>query len=62
MRYIILEQDSIGATTLERRDDAWVVFTLTDGDRLLMPEIGIEIPLADLYAGIRRLGIEVPQG
>ena len=62
MRYIILEQDSIGATTLERRDDAWVVFTLTDGDRLLMPEIGIEIPLADLYAGIRRLGTGVPQG
>jgi len=53
--YIILEQDSIGARRLNGGTTPGC-FHVDDGDRLLMPEIGIEIPLADLYAGIRRLG------
>jgi Uma2 family endonuclease len=54
LRYVVLEQNSIGATVLERRDGSWVVATLTDSDRLFMPEIGIAIPLAELYADLRR--------
>ena len=55
LRYVILEQDSIGATVLERRDGGWAASTLTEGDRLSMPEIGVEIPLEELYADPRRL-------
>jgi Uma2 family endonuclease len=58
LRYIILEQDSIGATVFERRDATWAASTLTAGDRLLMPEIGVEIPLAELYADLRRSDTE----
>ncbi|HEY1934878.1 MAG TPA: Uma2 family endonuclease [Acetobacteraceae bacterium] len=54
LRYIILEQDSAGATVFERQDAGWMAATLTERDRLLMPEIGIEIPLAELYADPRR--------
>jgi Uma2 family endonuclease len=53
-RYVILEQDSIGATVFERRDETWAASTLTEGDRLSMPEIVVEIPLAELYADPRR--------
>jgi Uma2 family endonuclease len=49
LRYVILEQDSIGAMVFERRDNTWAASILTEGDRLLMPEIGIEIPLAELF-------------
>jgi hypothetical protein len=36
----------------DRRAGEWVAFTLTKGDTLHMPEIGIEIPLAEIYADI----------
>ncbi|HEY3849160.1 MAG TPA: Uma2 family endonuclease [Acetobacteraceae bacterium] len=55
LRYVILEQDSIGATVLEQRDESWAASTLTEGDRLFMPEIGVEILLVELYADPRRL-------
>lgn len=58
LRYVILEQDSIGATVFERRGETWAASTLTEGDRLSMPEIGAEILLAELYAGLRDLGSE----
>lgn len=51
-RYIMLEQDSIGATVFERRAEGWVAFALTDGDTLHMPEIGVELALADIYADV----------
>jgi Uma2 family endonuclease len=58
LRYVILEQDSIGATVFERRGETWAASTLTEGDRLSMPEIGTEILLAELYAGLHDLGSE----
>ena len=52
-RYIIVEQDSIGLTVFARQhDEPWTASVLTDGDVLALPEIGIEIPVAGLYAGI----------
>jgi len=54
LRYVILEQDSIGATVFERRGETWAATTLTEGDPLSMPEIGVEIALAALYADPRR--------
>jgi len=51
-RYVILEQNSIGATVFARQDDRWIGFALIEGDTLQMPEIGIEVPMAEFYAGV----------
>ena len=53
LRYVILEHASIGVTVLERSGAAekWTVTTLTASDPLAMPEIGVEIPVAELYEG-----------
>lgn len=53
-RYIILKSTSVGLTVMERgrSDEAWRVNTLTGDDILRMPEIGIEIPVAELYEDI----------
>lgn len=55
-RYVILEQDSVAATVIERRGDAWAVRALTEEDALLMPEIGVEIPVAEFYEGVEMPG------
>ncbi len=52
MRYVMLEQDRIAATIFERRGDDWVGHVQTDDAVLVMPEIGITIPLPELYEGI----------
>ena len=49
-RYVILEQDSIAATVFARLDVGWDARPVTAGETLAMPEIGIELPLADIYA------------
>jgi Uma2 family endonuclease len=53
-RYVILESTSVGLTVLERQgaEETWRVVTLTSGDTLRMPEIGIDIPVAELYEDI----------
>ena len=53
-RYVILESAIIGITVLERENanEPWRAITLTGDDTLRMPEIGIEIPVAELYDGI----------
>ena len=53
-RYVILESTSIGLTVMERErpDEIWRVTTLANDGTLRMPEIGIEIPLAELYEGM----------
>ncbi len=48
-RYVILEQDSVGATVFARgetagTDSPWARATLLD-----LPEIGVSLTLADLY-------------
>jgi Uma2 family endonuclease len=53
-RYVILESTSIGLTVMERDapDQAWRTTVLTNDDILRMPEIGIEIPVTEIYEGI----------
>ncbi len=51
-RYVMLEQDRIGATVHVRAQDGWSVLVLKDDDILAMPEIGLEIPLAEFYEGL----------
>lgn len=51
-RYIMLEQDQIAATVFERAGEDWVGHILAEDAVIHMPEIGIELPLAELYEGL----------
>lgn len=64
-RYVILSQDEIGGTMFERVDGDWVGHLLNARSVLRMPEIGIEVPLAELYEGVdlaRPEGDQIEQG
>jgi Uma2 family endonuclease len=51
-RYVILEQDIVGATVFARTGDDWVGHVVGADALLTMPEIGIEVPLSELYEGV----------
>ena len=51
-RYVTLTQDAAGGTMFERVGDDWVGHLLTADSILRMPEIGIEVPLAEFYIGV----------
>jgi Uma2 family endonuclease len=51
--YVVLEQTHAGALVFRHKGDDWVSEALTGDDAVLhLPEIGIEIPLAELYADL----------
>ena len=56
-RYVILEQTDAGALVFARKGEDWVSEVVA-GDKatLYMPEIGIEIPLTELYANVELTG------
>jgi len=51
-RYVMLEQDRQAATVFARQADDWVGHVVARDVVLAMPEIGIEVPLAELYEGV----------
>ncbi len=51
-RYVMLEQTRQAATVFARVGEDWVGHVLTGAAMLAMPEIGVELPLADLYTDI----------
>lgn len=51
-RYVILAQDAMAGTMFERAGDDWVGHLLAADSILRLPEIGIEVPLAELYDGV----------
>jgi Uma2 family endonuclease len=51
-RYVMLEQDSQAATVFAREGERWVGSLLTGDAVLSMPEIGVEVALAELYEGL----------
>jgi Uma2 family endonuclease len=51
-RYILLEQDAVAAEVYARDGDRWVRSTVIGDGVLVMPEIDVEMPLADAYAGL----------
>lgn len=51
-RYVMLAQDSRHATVFERLNGDWIGHVLAGDSVLAMPEIGIEVPLAEFYEGI----------
>jgi Uma2 family endonuclease len=50
--YVILEQDAMAAMVFVRKGADLVAQTLTAEDVLLLPEIGVEVPLAAFYTGV----------
>jgi Uma2 family endonuclease len=50
-RYVILEQDAIAAMVFVRKGADLVAETLTEADTLQMPEIDVEVPMAEFYIG-----------
>ncbi len=51
-RYVMLEQDTAAATVFERSGDDWMGHLQTGDVVLAMPEIGVELRLADIYEGL----------
>jgi hypothetical protein len=51
-RSILLEQDSVNAVVYARSRDAWTHEILVTDSILTLLEIGVELPLAELYEGI----------
>lgn len=51
-RYVVLAQDEMSGTMFERVGTDWVGHLLHAGSILRMPEIDIELPLAELYEGV----------
>lgn len=52
LRYVILEQDSMAATVFARHDGDWLARPVVGEDVLELPEIGVTLKLADIYADI----------
>ncbi len=51
-RYVILQQVRAGAIVFTRKGEDWVT-EIVGGDGVLrMPEIGVEIPLTEIYADV----------
>ena len=51
-RYVMLEQDRIGATVYARGSDGWTHEILIAESILALPEISVAVPLAELYEGL----------
>ena len=52
-RYVILQQTHVGAIVFARHGEDWVSEILFGDDAMLrIPEVGIEIPLAELYLDV----------
>ena len=51
-RYVMLEQDRIGATAYVRSGETWTLEILAENSVLALPEIGVSLPLAELYEGL----------
>ena len=51
-RYVVLQQTRPGAIMFSRKGEDWVADTVADGGVLQLPEIGLEIPLSDIYADL----------
>ena len=61
-RYVMPEQDRIAATVFDRGGGDWAGHLLPGEATLAMPEIGIELPLAELYQGIDFTGTAADGG
>ena len=51
-RYVMLEQDRAMATVFSREGTEWIGRIVEGSATLSMTEIGIELPLSEIYEGI----------
>ena len=51
-RYVMLEQNSVFATVITRTDEGWRHLLVGRGGTLDLPELGIEVPMSELYDGL----------
>lgn len=51
-RYVLLEQDAIATTSMRRSGGVWETVVLTGSAVLDLPEVGVQIPLPEIYADI----------
>ena len=51
-RYVLLEQDRVFATVISRTDTGWDHALVGPGGTLALPEIGVDIPMTELYDGL----------
>ena len=62
----MLEQDRLGATVYARSGDTWTLEILVEDSVIDLPEIGVALPLAELYEGIafeaEQEGDQAPEG
>ncbi len=49
IQYVLLRQDRVHATVFPRVDNIWSRGVLAIGETLVLGEIGVEIPMAELY-------------
>ena len=61
-RYVILEQTAPVLTILHRADAGagWSVLPLGAGETLELPELGIAVPVDEIYAGLTFPGDDTP--
>jgi len=62
-RYVMLEQDGVSATVYARSGETWTHDILVADSILALPEIGVSLPLAELYEGLvfeEELGADQP--
>lgn len=57
-RYVILEHTGVGATAYVRGEGAWTALPLTAADTMDLPEVGVSVPLAELYEGVEFASVE----
>jgi len=60
-RYVLIEQEAISATAYVRDAGRWSGRVLWAGDVLPLPEIGIELPLEELYVGLDPVALREPR-
>ena len=51
-RYVMLEQTRIAATVFARSGDNWIGTVITGDATLAMHEIGVELPMSELFAEV----------
>ena len=51
-RYVLLEQGRMGATVFAREGGNWMSLILIGDAMLSMPEIGVDIPLSEIYRDV----------
>ena len=62
LRYVLIESTLAGVTVLSRKkpDEIWGTSTLTIEDSLQLPEVSMDIPVAELYRDLTFPADHVP--